>query len=89
MVRANPRLLGFSTPQPKKSNYSPECAGVGTVIERLAFRQGRAGEWYRCCTKCKNIHFPPQPGTPPHLVEAIEAARTSSSVLLGVDAQGV
>ncbi|PIL28224.1 hypothetical protein GSI_09636 [Ganoderma sinense ZZ0214-1] len=107
MVRVDPRLLGFSTPQPKRSNYSPEvralcqqgasdrkpydsrtpqsrncpqCGGVGTVIERLAYRQGRAGEWYRCCTKCKNIHFPPQPGTPPHLVEAIEAARTSSSV---------
>ena len=75
MARINPLLLGFSTPQPKKSAYSPEvralcqqgaadrkpydsmtmqsrncpqCGGVGTVIERLAFRQGRAGEWYRC-----------------------------------------
>ena len=75
MARTNLRLLGFSTPQPKKSAYTPEvralcqqgafdrkpydsmttqsrncpqCGGVGTVIERLAFRQGRAGEWYRC-----------------------------------------
>ncbi|KAM5532215.1 hypothetical protein V8D89_014115 [Ganoderma adspersum] len=58
-----------------------QCGSVGTVIEHLAFHQGHAGEWYQCCTKCKNIHFPPQPGTSPHLVKAIEAARTNSSIL--------
>ncbi|KAI1786250.1 hypothetical protein LXA43DRAFT_1099397 [Ganoderma leucocontextum] len=109
MVRVNPRLLGFSTPQLSKKSKSkyplevralcltgadnrkpydsgtpqarncPQCGGIGTVIECLAFREGRAGEWYRCCTQCRNINFPPQPGTPPDVVEAIEEARGNRS----------
>ncbi|PIL33161.1 hypothetical protein GSI_04611 [Ganoderma sinense ZZ0214-1] len=62
-----------------QARHCPQCGGASTVIERLAFREGRAGEWYRCCTRCRNITFPPQPGTPPELVERIEAARSHSS----------
>ncbi|PIL25429.1 hypothetical protein GSI_13319 [Ganoderma sinense ZZ0214-1] len=70
----------YDSGTPQARNCS-QCGGARTVIEWLAFREGRAGEWYRCCTRCRNINFPPQPGTPPELVERIEAARGRSSCL--------
>ncbi|TBU51958.1 hypothetical protein BD310DRAFT_982184 [Dichomitus squalens] len=57
-----------------------QCGSRGRLIERVAFREGRAGEWYRLCIACGNIHFPPQPGTPPDLAAAIENARRESEL---------
>ncbi|KAI1789502.1 hypothetical protein LXA43DRAFT_1096243 [Ganoderma leucocontextum] len=53
------------------------CQNAGRMTQNIAFKQGHAGEWVRVCRTpgCGLICYPAQPGTPPDLLQEIEAAR--------------
>ncbi|KAI1789692.1 hypothetical protein LXA43DRAFT_1062650 [Ganoderma leucocontextum] len=57
------------------------CQKAGRMTQNIAFKQGHAGEWVRVCRNagCGLICYPAQPGTPPDLLQEIEAARAADT----------
>ncbi|KAI1785589.1 hypothetical protein LXA43DRAFT_1100057 [Ganoderma leucocontextum] len=57
------------------------CQKTGRLTQNIAFKQGHAGEWVRVCRNagCGLICYPAQPGTPPDLLQEIEAAREADA----------
>ncbi|KAI1785021.1 hypothetical protein LXA43DRAFT_1100758 [Ganoderma leucocontextum] len=57
------------------------CQKAGRMTQNIAFKQGHAGEWVRVCRNagCGLICYPAQPGTPPDLLQEIEAAREADA----------